>query len=174
MSIEENKKLIEEYPFLKITNYYRDVVENFDSQYEYTWLDDLEPGWRKAFGDILCEELKESLLADECFDEFEFQQIKEKYGSLRLYASNYGENTKNILSKYEELSKYICGHCGKPATKITRGWIYPICDDCIRDINGSYSSIEDFYEFNNYDEVLEEIENIKENYNYDDYWKTVK
>lgn len=160
--VEENKLLIDEYPFLKI---------NCNCDYNYTWLDDLESGWRKAFGEDLCRELKEAIEEEGCID-FEFDQIKEKYGSLRLYANGYthGGSVDNVLSKYEELSKYICGHCGEYATKITRGWIYPLCNKCIEDVRGGYSDIEDFYDFDSYEDVLKEIEKIKTDYRIEDYW----
>ena len=84
-------------------------------EYLNLWLKDLEPGWYEAFGGNLYNELITSIEEDGCKNSFEFEQIKEKYGSLRLYASGYGDKTREVLHKYEELSKYICGHCGKPA-----------------------------------------------------------
>lgn len=30
-----------------------------------------------------------------------------------------------------KLSAYTCICCGKPATRITLGWISPFCDDCV-------------------------------------------
>lgn len=159
---EHNKKLVEKYPFLKDSDDYRT-----------TWLDDLEEGWRVEFGTQLCNELKEAIEKDGCEETFGFDQIKEKYGSLRLYAHgyNYRGNVDNVLCKYEELSKYICGHCGNPATKITKGWIYPVCDKCGSYITGEHSKIEDFYDFKSYGDVLREIEHIKNNYDKGEYWK---
>lgn len=148
---------INQYSFLKVK----------DSEYYNTWtncwLDEFEPGWKNSFGENFCKELDEAIKKDGCEDTFEFLQIKEKFGSLRLYAAGYyyEGNINKILYKYEELSRYICGHCGKPATRITRGWIYPLCDECIKDISGESSPIEDFYDFNSYEDVLKEIESIK-------------
>lgn len=159
-----NEILIEKYPFLKVADPYG--PDNWSD----CWLDDLEPGWRKAFGDKLCEELAVALKEDDCEKEFQFEQIKEKYGALRLYASGYGERTRDVLTKYEELSKFICGHCGKPATKITRGWIYPLCDSCIEDISDGWSSIEKFYGFDSYEDVQREIEKIKTDFDFNTYW----
>ena len=42
-------------------------------------------------------------------------------------------NTKaghEILRKYEDQSARTCSCCGQPATRITKGWISPYCDDC--------------------------------------------
>ena len=162
-SQDNNIAIVNEYPFLKI-----------DNECYFTWLDGLEVGWRKHFGAHLCRELKEALIKDDCLNKFEFLDIKEKYGELRLYAWGYGDNTRNVLAKYEELSKYICGHCGNPARYITGGWIYPLCERCIKEINGSYTPIEDFYGFPSYQDVIDEISLIKTNFQYDRYWKTFK
>mgnify|MGYP007069968570 CR=1 FL=1 len=72
-----NKDLIEKYPFIKIDN----------EDCEFTWLDDLEPGWKKAFGLQLCEDLVEALKKDNCEDEFTFVQIKDRK-STRLNSSH--------------------------------------------------------------------------------------
>lgn len=161
------KELTNKYPFMKVKD------QEKSNTWTYSWLDDLEPGWLEAFGEELCQELAAALKEDGCEDDFEFLQIKEKYASLRLYAARYGEKTKDVLAKYEELSKYICGHCGKPATKITRGWYYPLCDTCIEDVQGGYSPIENYYGFESYEEIQKEIEKIKTDYAYGEYWVTV-
>lgn len=161
--IENNKKLIEKYPFLECVG-----------SPETTWLDDLEPGWKIAFGENLCEELKEAINKEICRD-FKIEQIKEKYGSLRFYASGYDYDglVDTTICKYEELSRYICGHCGKIATKITRGWIYPLCDDCMEKVRGECSNIEDFYDFESYKKLVEEVNKIKTNYRKSDYWRKI-
>ncbi len=158
--LNRNKQLIDKYPFLKRDIYepYLDIQED-----EFTWLDDLEPGWKIAFGDDLCRELADAIKKDNCKDSFGFDQIKEKFAQLRLYAHgyDYDKEVAKILNKYEELSSFICGHCGKPAQYITKGWYYPLCEDCIKLINGDYKNIEDFYNFKSYNEVIEEIDKIK-------------
>ena len=158
--INKNKRLIEKYPFLK-----RDVYEPYldIQEYEFTWLDDLEHGWFVAFGEDLCKELYEAIKKDDCEDTFGFDQIKEKFAQLRLYAHGYDYNKEvdKVLQKYEELSAFICGYCGKPAKYVTKGWYYPLCEDCIKFINGDYKNIEEFYDFESYNKVLEHIEKIK-------------
>lgn len=120
----------------------------------------LDPGWAKAFGDDLYDEILKALKKDECDpDEFDFDEIKEKFAALRIYAHGYGKNTEDVIDKYEDLSKYFCGHCGKIAKFITNGWFYPFCEDCIKEINSSYMPIKEFYGFDN-KEILEEIEKI--------------
>ena len=159
---ENNRAIVNEYPFLKI-----------DNEYNWIWLDSLEVGWRKAFGADLCCELKEALIKDDCLDSFEFLDIKEKFGSLRLYAWGYSDNARDVLAKYEELSKYICGHCGNPAKYITSGWIYPLCEYCIKTTNGHATPIEEFYGYNAYDDVCDEIDLIRNDFQYNRYWHTM-
>lgn len=47
-----------------------------------------------------------------------------------------------IIQKFEKLSQYTCINCGKPATRITAGWISPWCDDCCKEPS---VAIKDFY-----------------------------
>ena len=159
-----NKELIEKYPFLKVKDPFG------QGNWTDCWFDDLEPGWKKAFGKELCQELAAAIKEDGCEDTFEFLQIKEKYAELRLYATGYGEKTRDVLAKYEELSRYICGHCGQPATKITRGWYYPLCDSCIKDVQGGFSPIENYYGFESFEDVQKHIEDVKTHFAYGEYW----
>lgn len=96
----------------------------------FTELDALEPGWRKAFGIQLCEELKAQLKKDKYLYKYRITQIKEKWGYLHWYDYGASKEVHDIIRKYEDISWNTCLVCGKPATKITSGWISPYCDDC--------------------------------------------
>jgi hypothetical protein len=96
-----NKELIERYPFLIPRNVWSGkIVENYDyDNPDYILLDDMPDGWRKAFGEQMCEEIREELIkAQERDPEGGYDdgdkvvpylqgyypiQIKEKYGQLR-------------------------------------------------------------------------------------------
>lgn len=143
---EQNRALCREYPFLDPNRRWDDTdfsedagsrtepqKENPDRDYSFTALDEMPDGWRIAFGKQLCDELKAELERAGRLKSYQILQIKEKYGALRWY--DYG-NTKagyEILAKYEDISARTCICCGKPATRITRGWISPYCDDCCPD-----------------------------------------
>ena len=75
------------------------------------------------------------------------QQVKEKYGSLRFYgeikilienptkddlslSKKLYEQFQELVDKAEYKSEKICCECGKPATKISSGWIAHFCDEC--------------------------------------------
>lgn len=144
---EYNKQLIENYPFLMPYNVWTGKpIEDYD--YEYTWLDDMPDGWRNAFGLQMCEELKQALLeegGEKLLNEYKIDQIKEKFGYLRWYDSWTTKKVQDIISKYEDLSARTCIQCGKPATRITTGWIAPYCDDCIGDALKYSVPISEFY-----------------------------
>lgn len=106
----------------------------------YTELDGMERGWRKAFGIQYMQELKKQLKKDKMLYKWRIMDIKEKYGTLRVYCNYGSKELYNIIDKYEELSYHTCIRCGKPATKISKGWISPYCDDCL-DSNVQYVNI---------------------------------
>ena len=49
--------------------------------------------------------------------------------SLHWYDGGSSKEVQDIISKYEKLSRNTCIVCGKPATKISGGWISPFCDE---------------------------------------------
>lgn len=125
---DSNRKLCEKYPFLKINDLDGDP-------YAYTWLDDVPDGWRKAFVEQMCEEIKQALLekgGEKSLHEYEIMQIKEKYGTLRWYDFNAPSKVQDIIDKYEDISADICIKCGESATVMTTGWIRPYCDECAK------------------------------------------
>ena len=140
-----NKELIDNYPFLKIDDPFWEVInDDEENACEITELDSMPIGWRKAFGEQLCEELKQELIKIGYLYKYRVYQIKEKYGALRWYGNIETDNISNILSKYEKKSRYTCIKCGAPATKISRGWISPYCDKCTNS-RTKYEEIKKFW-----------------------------
>ena len=162
---EKNKELCKQYPFLIPWNRWSgklitdcaagekgywpgepDKLPEYD--YEYTELDNMPDGWRIAFGEQMCEEIREALIDDGDLDKYRTVEIKEKYGLLRWYDNGckVGSKVHDIIRKYEYMSAETCIVCGKPATRITLGWISPFCDDCCLNCgNGKSVSIEEYY-----------------------------
>lgn len=144
--IEENKALVEQFPFLVPIDAYSGRVPN-GYDYSYTVLDYMPSGWRKNFGIKMCKEIKKELVANGDINQFKITDIKEKYGALRVY--DYGSTQrieKKILPKYGRLSERTCGICGRPATKIAIAWIFPLCDDCAKSEKpDSFVDIEYYY-----------------------------
>lgn len=156
--IEKNKELCKKYPFLIPRNRWTgEVAEDYD--YSYTELDAMPDGWRKVFGEQMCEEIQNELnkLSEEDRLKYCILQIKEKYGYLRWYSNWYTDEIGKIIHKYEELSERTCIKCGAPATKISLGWISPWCDECAKKVGkcDNLMNIEDY--FNEGEEDEEDI-----------------
>lgn len=133
MTIEENRKLIEEMPFLLPRNRWTGEVSD-DYDYSYTELDIAEvPESWKQYLLPLAREIKAELDKIGYTDEYCILQIKEKYNSLRWYASGTTEEIEKIIAKYSTICRKTCACCGKPAKWITKfGWIESYCDECFR------------------------------------------
>ena len=101
----------------------------------------LPDGWVNSFVPNFRRELADTL--GPYVEDFEILQIKEKYGIMRCHwcwkdrdydddeISDLNELSKeidNIVNKYEKISAKTCVVCGNPATKMTTGWIMPVCD----------------------------------------------
>lgn len=160
---EENRKLCERFPFLIPWNRWSgkliteaqdggywpgepDAVPEYD--YDYTELDSMPYGWRKAFGLQLCEEIRAALIEDDDLERWRIVQMKEKYGVITIYDNGYkqGSRIPDIIRKYEYISQKTCICCGKPATKVTTGWISPYCDDCVPTDERAID-IDEYYEY---------------------------
>ncbi len=137
----KNKKLCKRYPFLIPRNRWTgkicwDKRKNkmgwwYTAPYSFTELDSMPEGWRKIFGEQMCEEIREELIKVNYLDKYRISQIKEKYGQLRWYDWGATEEIYNIIHKYEEISEHICIHCGRPAEIINYyGWLEPLCEKC--------------------------------------------
>lgn len=137
---EKNRELCKRFPFLIPTDHQPDY------DWEYTWLDDMPDGWRKAFGEQMCEEIMQELVEHNCVDKYRVTQIKEKFGELRWY-DDFGTDKmyNEIFPKYEELSRRTCINCGAPATRISTGWISPWCDQCILPLRCTTVPIEEWF-----------------------------
>ena len=59
-------------------------------------------------------------------------QIKEKFGGLRYYVSNYIDGLAEMIDKAEDESYNTCEICGKHIDEpiIEHHWIYPQCKEC--------------------------------------------
>jgi hypothetical protein len=64
---------------------------------------------------------------------FKFEQIKEKFASLRIYSSGADDEISGYIDFAELLSAYTCERCGRNDHTIgrtNRGWIKTICREC--------------------------------------------
>jgi len=59
-----------------------------------------------------------------------FDQIKEKWGGLRIYHSGGDDYVDGVIIMAEEMSYKICERCGCPGSPNKQGWVMTLCDNC--------------------------------------------
>ena len=55
-------------------------------------------------------------------------QVKEKFGTLRFYASGGDDFTAGMIRMAEAMSSVTCETCGAPGMIRGRSWLYTACD----------------------------------------------
>lgn len=121
------------YPFYKVYNRWSGEF----CGYGFTEYDSIPLGWQKAFGKQLSQDIlkagKESRKKLHKHYPWKkllrWEEIKEKWGGLRLYASAT-EEILAVLEHYEDISSEYCISCGKKARYTTSGWVEYLCEDC--------------------------------------------
>lgn len=147
----QNKKLVKRYPFLLPRNVWTDILPK-DYDYTYTLLDEMPEGWRKSFGLMLCEEIRQELIEYNYLYNYRVIQIKEKFGGLRWYDNGAPGNIHDILRKYEYISEFTCIYCGKfNVSMFDDGWVCPYCDPCF--INKRKNYMKNYGKYINPDET---------------------
>lgn len=137
-----NKHLIKRYPFLKM-----EYVKNYDT----TWYDNIPDGWKKI-SLVYFEKIRTILIQHNYLEYLKFSDVKEKWGSLRIYTyyPNCPGNEHNswiadidrLISRLEHDTWRLCIHCGKPAAYQTKGWISPVCKFCKESQEYVYPNVE--------------------------------
>lgn len=132
---DKNKELCQRYPFLIPRSLKTDeIAEDYD--YERTKLDYMPFGWQVAFGELMCEEIRDELIRTNYLDKYRVLDIKEKYGLLCWYDAGTPKDSgiPDIISKWRHISKYVCQTCGSTREVMnTAGyWIESICVDCAK------------------------------------------
>lgn len=146
----KNWILINKYPFLMPKYWNPNTMQyEVDKDYKYTFtlLDEMPDGWRKAFGEMMCEEIYNALIECGGLDDYKIEQIKEKFGQLRWYSYPSYKKVERIINKYSVLSENICIICGKPDVPMTHnGWDSPYCKKC-------FTTPSDWYKKEHQDEI---------------------
>lgn len=165
ISDEEMKILLDKYPFL---NYhaldnsfcYESEEERIQHNYYKEWDGS---GWEGLWKKYLSKLFKEyETWTQEDKELFRFQDVKEKYGELRIYTS-FGSG-KNLEGIAESLSGWTCEFCGKEPRAdgkrviwTTDGWITNLCEDCAREYLEEHG-----FTSNELEEKLVEMKHVQE------------
>ena len=75
----------------------------------------------------ILEELCESIKG---YEGVEFEQIKEKFATLRVYVGGVPEEVHKAITIAEDKSCVTCEQCGEPGTMRAGGWLVTLCDKC--------------------------------------------
>ena len=140
--LKKNKVKYYKYKFL--TWFDGKILDRLFPYPAYTEWDNLKqyPGWYKAFGQELLDEIYQQLKKEGLLYKFRIRDIKEKFGVLEIYTNHISDGVYNIISKYRNRSWNTCIYCGKPSEVYTTGWISPYCEKCVKDFNKkSYKKI---------------------------------
>ena len=62
--------------------------------------------------------------------DFKFDQIKEKFGGLRVYYSGGDDRVRGLVDMAEKMSYKMCEVCGNRGNPNNGGWIITLCDSC--------------------------------------------
>lgn len=126
--IEEEKEIVEKYPFLRTRNI--DGTIDTSSRFPMMGLE-IPNGWYQLFFQM-CDDLKLVLEKEGMLNDFYFVQVKEKFNELRCYSGHWETyEIQDILRKYEYLSRFVCTVCGLPAEYETQRYIASYCDKCL-------------------------------------------
>jgi len=95
---------------------------------------DCEDGWYDLLRD-LCLSIREELKKDpDLKNKFTVDQVKQKFGGLRFYASCANKRISDLIDEAEEKSYTICEKCGSPGKlRSDLPWIQTLCDKCYKE-----------------------------------------
>lgn len=129
------KKYLLQYPFLTVDGFQK-ATYIMDGG---CWLEDIPDGWHAEVLEM-CDKIKTCLRANNLAPtDFVIDQMKEKFGHLRLYfhmkeqnhlTQNVAEQIQKIIDHYEFSTGFVCVRCGKPGMMRFTGWTHPACNDC--------------------------------------------
>jgi hypothetical protein len=149
MDQELQDKLFEKYPQIFI-NRTKSPMESCMS-----WGCEVGNGWYELLSSLCWRifqhekniEDKKRILADQperIKEELEyfpvkFDQVKEKYGGLRVYFTGGDNYVEGVIGMAEEYSYKVCEVCGNSGKPNKGGWITTLCDSCRNKSDGSNS-----------------------------------
>lgn len=80
----------------------------------------------------LCENVQAIIDTNpEKYKDFEFAQVKEKFGGLRVYCNRNFDEIEELIEDAQREADRTCEVCGKPGKlRADRAWIQTLCDRC--------------------------------------------
>lgn len=133
---ENNKKLIEKYPFLMPPkNFIKYTILTYrKDKHSFTMADAIPIGYLKTFSYDFFDELRNKLLETDDLYNFKFLiPAADPFGGFNFFAKfleNFHGNKKDIddiYCKYMKIAKHTCPRCGKNRDA---DWERELCDNC--------------------------------------------
>jgi len=121
MNQELQQKLFDKYPLL-FAQHDLDMKETC-----MCWGIETGDGWFDLI-DTLCKTIQSYITLNHK-PQVEFVQVKEKFGTLRVYTAGGDDIIHGMIWFAESLSGTICEVCGKPGHCNESGWIRCRCDE---------------------------------------------
>jgi ribosomal protein L37AE/L43A len=110
----------------------REDFKNAEPKYPYDLFGiECGEGWKHLYQPIIDKVIEYNKDKDED-SKIVIHQIKEKFGSLRIYLSKYTDELSRMIDDAEEKSYHTCEVCGKYIEEpiVENYWIYAECKDC--------------------------------------------
>lgn len=132
MQEELQQKLFEKYPNL-FENRHKSIQESC-----MAWGIECDDGWYDILNN-LCHEITQNEINatnekgfryNKDYVPVKFDQIKEKFGGLRIYCSGGDDHARGLKDMAEAMSYCICEHCGNKGRPNKSGWITTLCENC--------------------------------------------
>lgn len=70
---------------------------------------------------------------EEAVPQVQFTQIKEKFGTLRMYTTHIDDYIDGVISMADSMSCCTCEVCGVPGGRTKGGWITTLCRRCSKE-----------------------------------------
>lgn len=132
MDRELEKKFFDRFDFVYTSGDLREDLMVFGFECDDGWKDIL---WE------LCEKIEIELQTTLEVPEYPFRllQVKEKYGTLRVYSNWETEKIGDLIREAEEKSSRTCEVCGAPGSRSGDFWIKTLCEKHRKEYEGEVS-----------------------------------
>lgn len=127
MTLEKEKLLFAKYSSL----FEPEEIRKDETKSCMAWGFDCDDGWFNIIDNMLAE------LQELHIEGLFIEQIKEKFGTLRVYTSGAYQEVFDIVDKYETMSENICEICGKPGKLDAHGWYKTLCEEHLHERQAS-------------------------------------
>jgi hypothetical protein len=125
MDIEKTNKLIQEAPTIL---WYLQKNDSSESFLPIAFGFECGDGWFAILQELFNK--LEQYAVQNNLDNFYIMQVKEKFGSLRVYTSYENEEISSLIEQAELKSQETCEICGNKGKPNRNGWISTLCKNC--------------------------------------------